>query len=256
LQVRQGEKVFFNDTLLFGIDAADAATTKFRARSIPLNFHTIRPSSPAMYDTVEKPEDLGQVTSEFTVEASTAEFGIDVDKARWISSENSSIDSFGLAGAELIRIPENPLGCSPYNQDLYNVTNKMIYVERGDCLFIEKLAHARKAGALGVIVWNEDEELIRPTADPNDLRKYNKDIEGGAVLVVPGSAHSIITNRLTLAEQDPVNNIVRVRLEKEWPDELVENRLSLKTEPSKTKPTPGRILYVNGHAMINTEILF
>ncbi|PVF93371.1 hypothetical protein CPB86DRAFT_715665 [Serendipita vermifera] len=256
LQVRQGEKVFFNDTLLFGVDAAEAPTSQTRAPSIPLNFRTIRPSNPTVYDTVEKPEDLVQVTSEFIVEASTAEFGIDIDKARWISPEETSTTSFGLAGADLIRIPENPLGCSPYDQRLHNVTNKMIYVERGECLFIEKLAHARKAGAMGVIVWHEAEDPIRPTAESDDLRTYGKDIEGGVLLVVPGSAHSIIANRLSLAEQDPANNILTVKLEKEWPDELVESRVSLKPEPSRTKPTPGRILYINGHAMINTEIMF
>jgi mannosidase alpha-like ER degradation enhancer 1 len=134
----------------------------------------------------------------------------------------------------------------------------MVFIERGDCLFIEKLAYARQAGALGVVVWHNTEERFNPSAEPEDIKQYGAAIRGGIMLVVPPFAASIIQNRLRLEEEDPTTTAVMVQIEREWPVELLgdEPIAEPQTMPTQTKPTSGRVLYINGHAMMNTELLF
>jgi ER degradation enhancer, mannosidase alpha-like 1 len=197
------------------------------------------------------------ITSEFIVEACTGDFGVDVDATRKVSSPlTESHSTFGFSGAHLVRFPDNPLGCSPYNDPSGRIVDAMVYVARGDCLFVEKLANARKAGALGVIVWHDSEERLNPSSEPDDLILYGKDLQEGTILVIPASAASFVLGRLLLEETDPEKHMVMVSLEKDWPEQLLGEDPTLRTQPTKTKAAPGRTLFINGHAMINTELLF
>ncbi|KAJ2782703.1 hypothetical protein H4R18_002129 [Coemansia javaensis] len=52
-------------------------------------------------------------------------------------------------------------GCAPYNASF---AGAILLVKRGNCTFVEKAEHAQAAGAIGVMVYNYDPELMSPTS--------------------------------------------------------------------------------------------
>jgi mannosidase alpha-like ER degradation enhancer 1 len=208
----------------------------------------------AMPDVTDAAE---TITSEFMVEACTGDFGVDVGAIRKAPSlPTPSHSTFGFSGAHLVRFPDNPFGCLPYNDPSGRIVDAMVYIARGECLFVEKLVHARNAGALGVVVWHDSEERLNPSSETDDLVTYGRDFQEGTILVIPASAASFVQTRLLLEETDPENHMVMVSLVKDWPEQFLGEDPTLRTAPTKTTAAPGRILFINGHAMINTELLF
>ncbi|KAJ1899139.1 hypothetical protein LPJ66_002304 [Kickxella alabastrina] len=56
-------------------------------------------------------------------------------------------------------------GCAPYAE---KYTNKILLIKRGNCTFVDKAAYAQAAGAVGVMVYNTEAELMSPTSvSPN-----------------------------------------------------------------------------------------
>ena len=155
-----------------------------------------------------------------------------------------------------MRFPENPLGCSPYKDPSGRIVDAIVYVGRGDCTFVEKLAYARRAGAMGIIVWHESEDPLRPSASDEDFETYGNAIQDGIILVIPSTAASFVLGRLILEETHPEKHMAMVNLEKDWPEQYLDEDPSQRTQPTKTNSSPGRALFINGHAMINTELLF
>lgn len=257
LDVKQGEMVFINDSLLFG-DEGDAVAIPQRSgvKAVPLKFWTIIPPASSIYSNPEIGQEDLPVTGEFVVEAATADFGKDLHRLRSTTHNATDASTFGTTAARLVRFSDNPLGCSSYNDTSGKIENALVYVQRGDCLFIEKLAYARRAGALGVVVWHDEEGRLNPSAEPEDIEIYGAEVQDGVIAVIPATAASFVSGRLRLQDEDPEKVMVMVSLEKEWPEQLLGEDPSLRTEPTKTKRTSGRILYINGHAIINTELLF
>jgi hypothetical protein len=66
--------------------------------------------------------------------------------------------------------PNDPLGCSPdsYAPPADGREGFVALPQRGECTFHQKLAVAQKSGAVGVVVWGDDDDpgLIRPSQDP------------------------------------------------------------------------------------------
>ena len=64
------------------------------------------------------------------------------------------------APAAMITDPQRAEGCQPYPEG--SLLGKIVVVDRGDCLFVEKVEHADAAGAQGVLVINHlGDDLIR-----------------------------------------------------------------------------------------------
>ncbi|KAJ2721247.1 hypothetical protein GGI07_004080 [Coemansia sp. Benny D115] len=56
-------------------------------------------------------------------------------------------------------------GCAPYHE---SYANQIVLVKRGNCTFVEKAANAQAAGAVGVMVYNFESDLMSPTSvSPN-----------------------------------------------------------------------------------------
>ncbi|KAG8835874.1 alpha mannosidase-like protein [Serendipita sp. 399] len=257
LDVRQGEKVFFNDSLLFGEPSTDKKKLVDilpRAKAVPIKFFTVSPDDPTLIGDAAL-LDGSHATSEFVVEADTAEFGVDLDRLRSMPDVGTA-GTFGLTGSHLVRVLENDDGCKPYNDPMGRLRDAVVFVKRGECLFIEKLFNARKSGAVGVVVWHDLEEHVNPSVEVGDLDEYGAGIEGGAMVVIPASAAAFVAGRLRLEEEDPRKHKVMVKVEKEWPEQLFGQDPQPIQTPTKTEKTPGKILYINGNAMINTELLF
>jgi len=135
----------------------------------------------------------------------------------------------------------------------------MVLVKRGECYFIDKLAHARGAGAAGAIVWQEEDEQIQPSAEPEDFQRLSGVIEGGMLLVVGSSEAQGIGSMLNFEDAHAGKVEIWVRLDDRWQEDM--DLIGVQgawppDEPTKTQPTVGRMLYVNGHALVNTVLLF
>lgn len=71
-----------------------------------------------------------------------------------------------------LRVPQSISGCS-YDASNSNVTSRIVLVERGNCTFFDKALLAQRAGAIGVVVGNNNPEdgLLRmgvqDGVDPN-----------------------------------------------------------------------------------------
>ncbi|CAG7849149.1 ER degradation-enhancing alpha-mannosidase-like protein 1 Flags: Precursor [Serendipita indica DSM 11827] len=248
MNVRQGEKVFFNDTLLFGEPQNKTDETPQRARSVPLRFY-VWGAQGILNTDAGLGEDLP--VREFVVEADTADFGVDLDDAR----HSSSNSTFGFSGAHLVKVKDNVAGCSPYSDPEGKLKGTVIYVERGGCLFAAKLHHAIDVGALGVVVANDSDDHVNPMMLPEDVEMFGDSLNRGAMVVIPQSAANLVLEYISMEEKESLQYTAMVRVEREWPQELIDLNPMLKPQPTKTEHKPGRILYINGQPMINTEIM-
>ncbi|MBK8701478.1 MAG: T9SS type A sorting domain-containing protein [Saprospiraceae bacterium] len=61
-----------------------------------------------------------------------------------------------------IKVSDPVLGCSTFANDM---TNSIAFVDRGTCTFIEKTQFAQTAGAVAVIICNDDRDAISPGGD-------------------------------------------------------------------------------------------
>ena len=57
-------------------------------------------------------------------------------------------------------------------------------MRRGECTFLEKLMRANEAGASGIVVINDSDVGINPSANEEDLKVFGDSLDdvGGAVL--------------------------------------------------------------------------
>ncbi|KAF7355218.1 alpha-1,2-Mannosidase [Mycena sanguinolenta] len=130
-------------------------------------------------------------------------------------------------GLPVYRDDANTFGCVPYAQPLQDA---VIVVQRGECTFLQKLLMVKNAGAAGVLVVSDEDMPINPTADAKeledagDLSDIARRSAGGQVVL----------------QVDPE------RFSSVVPDVVQE------ADPAKVH----KILYLNGHPLLNTQLLF
>ncbi|KAJ2520152.1 hypothetical protein H4217_002227 [Coemansia sp. RSA 1939] len=95
-------------------------------------------------------------------------------------------------------------GCAPYAD---SHPGQIFLVKRGNCTFVEKALNAQKAGAVGVLVYNYDSELMSPTSESPEVTipvVVIKGDDGQAILdeVKTGGATASATNR-TMSVENP-----------------------------------------------------
>lgn len=99
--------------------------------------------------------------------AMRANFGPDVLEA------NSTRFAIHTKPVQLVTLEDsNRDGCQMI-EERGALERKVVMVIRGGCRFTDKVAHAAKAGAMGVIVMNKDEELLIANADTIPARKHS-----------------------------------------------------------------------------------
>ena len=151
-------------------------------------------------------------------------------------------------GVGLVRDPANPTGCNAYTQTF---TEEAILVRRGGCTFLEKLQHAHKVGASGVVVINDAEDAITPSASIEELEAIGDSLDDVAVVMLRASDGRQVSAMLDVAEDHHVGRVVLV----------LENpeRDNASPEQGPTGEQSGfmdsRVLYINGHALLNTRLL-
>lgn len=151
-------------------------------------------------------------------------------------------------GVELVRDPENPTGCQEYNQTF---ADEAILVHRGACTFLEKLMRAHEVGASGVVVINDSEREINPSAIEEDLKDIGDSLDDVAVVVLRESDGRQVLAMLDVTEDRHTGRVVLV-LE------------STQYDTASVEPMPAEehfrfaedsVLYINGHPLLNTKLL-
>jgi mannosidase alpha-like ER degradation enhancer 1 len=151
-------------------------------------------------------------------------------------------------GVGLVRDPANPTGCRGYTQTF---ANEAILVRRGECTFLEKLIRAHEVGASGVVVINDSEAGINPSAGTEDLVDIGDSLDDAAIVLLRESDGRQVTAMLDMAEDHHTGRVVLVL------ESMAHDTASVEQEPAQEQ---GRfaeksVLYINGHALHNTKLL-
>lgn len=262
VDVRAGTKVYFNDSSIF---EKGASHISHRPTAVPITFYlkALEDDHLLFNDANPGTSYMGRSES-LSAKAWTSTFGLDPRDAYLSSDQSSDPESlpsptFSRQGSRLVHFSENGYGCDPFLDPSGRIKGSMVLVKRGECYFIDKLAHARQAGAVGAIVWHEDDEYVQPSAEPEDFQRLDGIIEGATLLVIGSTEAQRIGSMLSFEDDQDGKVEVWVRLDDQWQEDIdlfgVEGAWP-PDQPTKTQSTVGRMLYVNGHALVNTMLLF
>ncbi|KAI9510474.1 alpha-mannosidase [Russula earlei] len=151
-------------------------------------------------------------------------------------------------GVGLVRDLENPTGCQEYTQKF---ADEAILVRRGECTFLEKLIHAHEAGASGVVVINDSNTSINPSATAEDLEDVGDSLDDVAIVVLGEGDGRQVSAMLDAAEDRHTGRVVLV-LEGTQCDTASVEQGPIKENSDFTEK---HVLYINGHALLNTRLL-
>jgi mannosidase alpha-like ER degradation enhancer 1 len=170
-------------------------------------------------------------------------------------------------GLPLFRELSNQKGCVPY-ENVY--PDSILVVERGECTFFTKLLEARHTGAVGVIVLSDEDLAINPTANADEVEEVG-DISDIGLVLLPKTA-----GRVLIQLMEVIENLGSGQVTVTIYRDVLAMADSAHREPSYQGPiraseqeTEGkarkedenqdisnpRILYINGHPLLNTRLL-
>ena len=249
--MKTGQKIYFNDsTLAIPPVGGKIQTSSKRPPEVGLRLYLDYvdpmlqlgdPGSPGMQDVI----------TETTVVAATALFAGDPTADPPLRFGHGHGD-----GVRVVRFPDNPLGCTAYNEVLFD--NEAIVVNRGDCTFLEKLIFAQRAGASGVVVLGDEEQHINPSAEKGELDAAGPQLNEVAVVVLRKSDADMVTQMLDAAERLGLGT---VKLVVEPSGGLAEHhgekdeRAQKESQKKLPEEEPIRVLYLNNHPLLNTRLL-
>lgn len=189
-----------------------------------------------------------EAPTEAFITASTALFGADPAEPN-----PSKYVPFGHGeGVRLVRDSSNPLGCAPYNQ---KYSGEAAVVRRGDCTFLDKLIEAAIAGFSGVVVISDENHGINPSASADEIRGVGDLLEDVAIVVVNRDDGEVLTAMINAAESFGVGHVMIAV--GPTPEKMPNGHDAwLAPEEMMQKARAGnRVLYLNGHPLINTRLL-
>ncbi|KAG6855117.1 hypothetical protein C0991_006046 [Blastosporella zonata] len=227
--VRTGHVVYINDSSLFS--HLDSLQNTQKHPDVLLRFYAEDVDS-LMQAPTSMPVDTSNDMQTLLVGYS-AQFGGDLNKKS--HSNPNGLPFAHQGGLNVYRDPDNLLGCAPYK---YSHPYSVLVVHRGECTFLEKLLYAREASAAGVLVISDDDAIVNPTANADEIQAAG-DFSDTALVLLPQKAGEVLLEMMHRAEQGIIGQ-VRMVLEDETAD-----------IPAKD---PNRILYINGHPLRNTRL--
>ncbi len=243
--VKTGQVVYVNDSTLFLTSSNNDAGGVRRAPEVNLRFFVdlVDPMfqlQSALFDT----------TVETVVNAHTSLFGADPVNP----TAEGKLPRFGHGdGVRVVRDLQNIYGCSPYGQ---SYEGEVIIVRRGDCTFLEKLVQGKAANASGVVVIS-DERPITPSADSEDLSAIGDTLDDVSMVVVGRPDGDIISAMLDSAELQGMGQVMMAIASSGFPiqEQEKEGKGSEQKKGEGKGPDPHRVLYLNGHPLLNTRLL-
>jgi len=249
--VRSGQIVYVNDSdLVLGPknenNSVDSDGKRYpRHLDIQLRFYldAMAPMFKVQAGIVESP-------SEVLVPAYPSFFGADLT-----SLLPSNADHVRFARGEGVRVTRdktNVIGCLPYSRTF---NNDAVLVYRGECTFLQKLVRAKSAGASGVLVINDDEAALNPTSDPEEIAAAG-DLSDVALVALTHSAGKLITSMLDVADAHGMSQVI-LTIDPDGQSATTDGRRmhDAMGRQGWEHMNPDRVLYINGHALLNTRLL-
>lgn len=236
--VRAGHVVYINDSTIFGPPDPDAADVE-RALDIPLRFFT-QSTDPLSEAQTGFPDLLNMM--DVLTTGYTALFGAELGAPA--EGDQPELRIHDQGGVPVYRDDDNAYGCFPYEQPLLDAA---IVVHRGECTFLQKLVMARDAGAAGVFVISDEDAAMNPTADATELGEAGDLGDVGLAVLTP-EVGQLVHDMLDSTEERGGQVVLQVdpeRLSAPPPDVVHQ------TEKEKAH----KILYLNGHPLLNTRLL-
>ncbi|KAF8211194.1 alpha mannosidase-like protein [Mycena galopus ATCC 62051] len=239
--VRAGHIVYINDSSIFSPADPFEDGTGARALDIPLRFFTqsTDPLSEAQTGLTDLLNMMDVLTTGYT-----ALFGAELGAPA--AGDAPELRIHDQSGVPVYRDDENVFGCSPYEQPLQDA---VIVVQRGECTFLQKLLMARNASAAGVLVVSDEDQALNPTADAKELEEAG-DITRCGLAVLPPAVGQLVHEMLDSAEERGGQVMLQVD-----PERLSAAPPDVVHEAAKEKEKVHKILYLNGHALLNTRLL-
>jgi hypothetical protein len=113
---------------------------------------------------------------------------------------------------------------------------------------------AHEVGASGVVVINDSEAGINPSAGMEDLMDIGDSLDDAAMVVLRESDGWQVTAMLDMAEDHHIGRVVLVL------KSMAHDTVSVEQEPEepaqeRDKFAEKSVLYINGHALYNTKLL-
>ena len=185
-----------------------------------------------------------------TLPANTALFGGDPS----FSAPDRETIRFGHQdGVHLVRDHSNPYGCEAYER-LY--PDEVLLVGRGECTFLKKLTNANDAGASGVIVINNDDSRISPSIDEEERQEVGDTVDGVSLVILGKTSGDVVLNMIKRTEYLGVGQVMFVvdpESRQTGAKRKSTNRSS--SDMNRLKDDLQRVLYLNGHALVNTRLI-
>lgn len=251
--VQRGQTVYINDTdlALYGLKGlATEQDWALQPRDIELRFFISFDLASSMSHALRSIS-----STEIVVTSYLALFGKDPTASNYTETE---IHSFGHGiGTPVLRISTNSRGCYPYDASSIP-EGSAIFVERGDCTFLEKLAHAAQAGAAGVIVAIDNDIPINPSADYLEVEALQGLVDDVVLVAVTKSSGDLLIDIMDAIEADVSGAELIVSLNS---DSHHKNRILPKEQHSTEEKTVDaadgqkNVLYINGNPLQNTILL-
>ncbi|GLB33724.1 putative glycosyl hydrolase 47 family protein [Lyophyllum shimeji] len=233
--VRTGHLVYINDSSLF--PHLDVAQDIIPRQDVLLRFYTDEVDPMLQVQTgmhIDTSNDMQSLLVGYV-----AHFGGDVTLPR---SDTNTLRISRPDGIAVHRDLENDRGCEPYR---WSYPDSVLVVHRGDCTFLEKLIHAQAASAAGVLVISDDDLVINPTANRDEVEAAG-DLSDVALVLIPQSTGQVLMEMMDRAERGLVSQI-RMMVE--------DDSSASRTGDIPPAKDPNRILYINGHPLLNTRLL-
>ncbi|KAH7887820.1 glycoside hydrolase family 47 protein [Phlebopus sp. FC_14] len=232
--VHTGQLVYINDTALTWVLEGEGRERRGSEVGLRIFLDTADPMLQGRPGVVE-------MDAEVYVKAHTALFGADLSA---IPDRSQQLRFGQIDGVRVRRDGKNVLGCRPFDEDF---SGDAVLVWRGDCTFLEKMVHARKAGASGVIVISDEETAINPSATPEEIAAAG-DLDDVALVLVPRSTGKSLAAMVEAAGMFGYGHVMcSLDHEQAWSREVQTEERSVDDET--------RVLYINGHPLLNTRLL-
>ncbi|KAF8639449.1 hypothetical protein AX16_010304 [Volvariella volvacea WC 439] len=248
--VRPGQLVYINDTSLF-LEPTSPETEDSRPRDVEIQIQLYgegQEGSPVIHAALLDLLQLFNVMNTVIV-GYAATFGADLSAHQL--SKTTSLPLFNPDGVLLHRDSENELGCEPYQRDLEGA---VVVALRGGCTFLDKLANARDGGALGVVVISDEDGVINPTANSEELVMAG-DLSNVGIILVSQKMGKVVLGMMETAKQVGGGKVkILLHPNRESSNEDADEEGEGEGEQSN-KSRPEKILYLNGHPLVNTRLL-
>ncbi|KAF5321197.1 hypothetical protein D9619_000434 [Psilocybe cf. subviscida] len=251
--VRPGHVVYVNDSTIFAPpgESAKLAQEALYRREAEIKLRAFTSNTDPAFQV------QNSVIAENVIDVSfngfTALFGTDMSSTAPIDSAKPLPRIRQPEGVAVRRELENISGCDAFD---HTYEDSILIVHRGHCTFLEKLLNARDAGAAGVLIVSDEELGINPTANADEL-EHAGDLSEVAAILLPKKVGESFEEMVALSERLGALQI-RLALQQSIEEQYVLPKEGVHEEDVEDEPPAkdtNRILYINGHPLINTRLL-